>query len=284
MTLWSGRLVDYLGQGTAASLPAAPTLAPGAAAFYFAYDTVAMYAWNGNTSAWDLITSSGMSNPMTTLGDMIIGGSSGTPARLAAPTTGTTWYLSYVVGTGFAWGTVSGSGDMAAATYDPSGIAQQLVGLTATQILTNKDLSSSTNTLPSNVAKKDGANVFTAQQAVTPARGSMSGAVSINLANLGASTGVTWAGSPVSSNNLFLTVTANVSSLALTNPVDGIVYNFWIIQGTGGSFTIATWPSAFDWGGAGTPTLSTAPGKVDMVAALYGSTETKYRAVFNKGS
>jgi hypothetical protein len=145
---WSGRLIDYLGQGTAASLPSAPTLAPGAAAFYFAYDTVAMYAWNGNTSAWDLVTATGMSNPMTTAGDMIVGGSSGTPTRFAAPTTGSTWYLSYVVGTGFVWGTIAGAGDMLAATYDPAGIAQQVVGTTATQALTNKDITDSSNTFP----------------------------------------------------------------------------------------------------------------------------------------
>lgn len=37
---------------------------------------------------------------------------------------------------------VSGSGDMLAATYDPATIAEQLVGLTATQSLTNKTLTS----------------------------------------------------------------------------------------------------------------------------------------------
>lgn len=41
-----------------------------------------------------------------------------------------------------------GSGDMAAATYDPAGIEEQLVGLTATQTLTNKTLTAPTLTTP----------------------------------------------------------------------------------------------------------------------------------------
>lgn len=41
----------------------------------------------------------------------------------------------------------SAGGDMAAATYDPANIAQQLVGLTATQTLTNKTINASSNTL-----------------------------------------------------------------------------------------------------------------------------------------
>lgn len=40
-----------------------------------------------------------------------------------------------------------GSGDMAAATYDPATIEEQLVGLTASQTLTNKTISSLTNTV-----------------------------------------------------------------------------------------------------------------------------------------
>jgi hypothetical protein len=41
-----------------------------------------------------------------------------------------------------------GSGDMAAATYDPANIAQQLVGTTATQTLTNKTLTAPVLTTP----------------------------------------------------------------------------------------------------------------------------------------
>ncbi len=46
------------------------------------------------------------------------------------------------------WATISGGGDMLAATYDPANIAQQVVGTTATQTLTNKTLTSPTLTTP----------------------------------------------------------------------------------------------------------------------------------------
>jgi len=41
-----------------------------------------------------------------------------------------------------AWATPAGAGDMVAATYDPATISEQLAGLTATQTLTNKTLTS----------------------------------------------------------------------------------------------------------------------------------------------
>lgn len=44
--------------------------------------------------------------------------------------------------------TTAGGGDMLKATYDPAGIAQQLVGTTAAQALTNKDLTGAGNTFP----------------------------------------------------------------------------------------------------------------------------------------
>lgn len=45
-------------------------------------------------------------------------------------------------------GSGSGTGDMLASIYDPAGISQQVLGTTATQIVTNKDLTSGTNIFP----------------------------------------------------------------------------------------------------------------------------------------
>lgn len=51
-------------------------------------------------------------------------------------------------GTSVEWVTAAGTGDMLVATYDPATVAEQLVGLTATQILTNKTLTSPVLTTP----------------------------------------------------------------------------------------------------------------------------------------
>jgi hypothetical protein len=69
-----------------------------------------------NTATYDL-TDMGMTNPMTTSQDLIIGGASGTPARLAKGANGT--YLG-----------VDGSGNLAYATPSSSPVA---VGCRATQ-------------------------------------------------------------------------------------------------------------------------------------------------------
>lgn len=54
----------------------------------------------------------------------------------------------------------SSTGDMLAATYDAANIAQQVVGTTATQTLTNKTISGSNNTL-SNIAQSSVTNLTT---------------------------------------------------------------------------------------------------------------------------
>lgn len=113
-------------------------------------------------------------------------------------------------------------------------------------------------------------NVFTQQQAVAPYRANISGAVSIDLS-------VT-----AKSNNLHLTLTGNVTSFALTNPVDGAVYNIRFIQDATGGRTIAL-PSVFKFAGGTPPTFSTSANAVDFLSAQYGSTEATYMASFLKG-
>jgi hypothetical protein len=128
------------------------------------------------------------------------------------------------------------------------------------------------------------ANVFVQQQAVTPARGTITGAVSINLANLSASTGVTWTGTPpTSSNNLHLTLSGNVISFALTNPVDGAVYNIRFIQDATGGRTMPALPSAFKFSGGIVPVFSSAANAVDFMSAEYGATSGTYMCSFLAG-
>lgn len=50
------------------------------------------------------------------------------------------------------WQTIAGGGDMLASTYDPGSVSEQVVGLTATQTLTNKTLTTPTITLKQGTA------------------------------------------------------------------------------------------------------------------------------------
>ena len=132
---------------------------------------------------------------------------------------------------------------------------------------------SRTHTLPDasgTVVLTSTANAFTQQQAVTPYRANISGAVSIDLA------------ATAKSNNLHLTLTGNVSSFALTNPVDGAVYNIRFIQDATGGRTI-TLPSVFKFPGGTAPVFSTTANAVDFLSAEYGATEATYMASFLKG-
>lgn len=77
-------------------------------------------------------------------------------------------------------------------------------------------------------------------------------------------------------NAFSLTLTASTGTLANpTNPVDGQVIRFRITQGTGGSFTLA-YGTAYDFGTASAPTLSTAAGKVDIAAFEYVASISKW--------
>lgn len=71
-----------------------------------------------------------------TRGDLLIRGASGwTNVGI-----GTNGYVLTSDGTDAAWAAQAGGGDMSASTYDPATIAEQLVGLTATQTLSGKTL------------------------------------------------------------------------------------------------------------------------------------------------
>lgn len=77
--------------------------------------------------------------------------------------------------------------------------------------------------------------------------------------------------------NATMTLTANLTSLTLSNPVDGQTYAIDFVQGGSGSYTV-TWPSSVIWGAAGAPTLSTTVGYYDHIVLTYNSTLSKYLA------
>lgn len=77
--------------------------------------------------------------------------------------------------------------------------------------------------------------------------------------------------------NLFsVTIAASRTMGAPTNPTGGQKITYRITQGGSGSNTI-TWNSAFSFGAAGAPTLSTAVGKTDYVVFMYNSTAAKWQ-------
>ena len=77
-------------------------------------------------------------------------------------------------------------------------------------------------------------------------------------------------------NAFSLTLTASTGTLANpSNPVDGQLIRVRVTQGSGGSFTLA-YGTAYDFGTAGAPTLSTAAGKVDVLAFEYVASISKW--------
>jgi hypothetical protein len=142
-------------------------------------------------------------------------------------------------------------GDMTKAVYDDAGIAEQLVGLTATQTLTNKDLSDDTNTFPTfnqdttgsaaklTTARKingksfDGSADIVAPQSPVTALSISSGVVAVDC-SLG--------------NYFTLSLTANVTSITFSNvPASGYAQSIMIRmqQDATGSRTVAL-PSSFE--------------------------------------
>ncbi len=64
-----------------------------------------------------------------------------------------------------------------------------------------------------------------------------------------------------------------------TNPSNNQRFLWRITQGGAGSNLITWDPTAFDFGAAGAPTLSTAVGKTDLIAGVYNSVATKWQMV-----
>lgn len=90
---------------------------------------------NGSGSVTVTITP-GSSSPLTTKGDIYT--FTTVDARLGVGTNGQVLSADSTQATGLKWIAVAGTGDMTKAVYDPANIAEQLVGLIATQTLSNK--------------------------------------------------------------------------------------------------------------------------------------------------
>ncbi len=77
--------------------------------------------------------------------------------------------------------------------------------------------------------------------------------------------------------NIFaVTLTASTGTLANpTNPVDGQLIRVRVAQDATGGWTLA-YGTAYDWGAAGAPTLSTAASKVDILVFEYNAALSKW--------
>jgi hypothetical protein len=80
-------------------------------------------------------------------------------------------------------------------------------------------------------------------------------------------------------NDFRLTLTASTGTIANpTNPVDGQIIEFAIAQDATGGRTV-TWGTAYDFGSAGVPTLSTAASKVDLIGFKYNASLAKWMSM-----
>lgn len=138
--------------------------------------------------------------------------------------------------------------------------------------------------MPAGLALLASSNAFTAAQGGPIAYGTTTSAtVSINLAALGSSTGVTWtSGPPASANTVVLTLANAVTSLAYTNAVDGFVYNLYLVENGTGGFAV-TLPANFSFGSAGSPTLTTVANAINLISSQWLNALSKFKCAANPG-
>jgi hypothetical protein len=79
-------------------------------------------------------------------------------------------------------------------------------------------------------------------------------------------------------NDFRVTIDASRAMGSPLNPVDGQRITFQITQGAGGNFTMA-WSSAYHFGTAGPPVLSTAGGGTDVVGFIYNAAKSAWLCV-----
>jgi hypothetical protein len=201
-------------------------------------------AVSGTAATWQ--AGGGGSLPLTTLGDTLYENATPAAARLPGNTSATKNFLTQT-GTGAvsaapAWGTIA-AGDVPTLNQSTTGSSASCTGNAATA--TNL---AGGATLPGYLAPAVAALSFGSSIAVNAALG----------------------------NAFNLTLTASTGTLANpTNPVDGQVIRFRVTQGAGGSFTLA-YGTAYDFGAAGAPVLSTTAAKVDIIAFEYVASISKW--------
>jgi hypothetical protein len=64
-----------------------------------------------------------------------------------------------------------------------------------------------------------------------------------------------------------ITLTANITSMTLSNATTGQTFVLRLVQGGTGSYTVA-WFTTIKWAGGSAPTLTTTAGKADVVGFI----------------
>jgi hypothetical protein len=72
-------------------------------------------------------------------------------------------------------------------------------------------------------------------------------------------------------NNQKIDLMISITSLTLSNPIEGANYMLEIVQGGVGSYTI-TWPASIKWAFNSPPTLTTTVGGIDVINLFYDGT------------
>ncbi len=209
----------------------------------------------------------GMSNPMTTAGDTIYASASGSPATAARLGIGSTGQLLTVVSGDPAWATYTGStsvatlGTITTGTWTGTTIAIANGGTGAT---------SASAALTALGAAPTASPTFTGAVAKTPTAVTATGGTAT----------LSW-----SANCWFVvTLASGANTLTLSNIPSGTVKETVVvelIQPSGGATVTWSGPTV-TWGAAGTPTLSTTAGYVDVITFI-NVTTSEVRAAANLG-
>lgn len=211
-----------------------------------------------------------MTNPMTTLGDLIYENATPTPTRLAGSTSATKQYLTQT-GTGSvsaapAWATIAAA-DLPTGTTSTQG-ALQLDG-------TSTDIAAlGTQAAGAKGKAADAGHVHPTTGVALLAGATFTGYLAPAVSTL--TFGTTIALNAALGNVFAITLTASTGTLSNpTNPVDGQAIRVRVIQDATGSRTLA-FGTAYDFGTAGAPTLTTTASKVDILGFEYVASLTKW--------
>ena len=241
---------------------------------------------DGNATAWGE-SSGGFASPMTTAGDLIVGGSGGTPARLAVNATGTRKFVRSVSG-GTALDTFTAADIPQLADYAPTGLtgattASRYVGGTASgapgsgTFLTGDFVIDQTGKIW--ICTSGGSPGTWAQVSGGGGGGTLTTYIAPKVVTLSQSGGnVAFDASAGNVGDLTLTASGWTISNP-TNLVNGQLLHYRLLQDSTGGRTVS-WGTIFDWGSSGgvansAPTLTATASKGDILGFQYWAAVSK---------